>query len=84
MNTSIVTLIIITYYHQLELEFKHKHSIELASAFEQTIYSRKWTIYIMQTPNICIDLSKTFDHDILLHKLDYYGLSNDANLVLNS
>ena len=71
-------------YYDNQYRFREKHSTELATLeiVDRTVQELDQSA----TPlNIYLDLSKAFDtidHNILLHKLNYYGI-NDATLDLS-
>ena len=76
MPTSIKTI----YCTQVNNGFKKKHSTELA-VFELVDRITQELDKGHAPINIFIDLSKAFDtldHNILLHKLSYYGIKNSA------
>ena len=73
-------------YYSSQYGFRPKHSTELAALelLDQVIIA----LDKKQTPiNIYLDLSKAFDtinHDILLHKLKYYGIQGNSLKLLSS
>lgn len=74
------------FYYTSQYGFRSLHSTELAAAeLTDRLYT---TMDQNQVPlNIYLDLSKAFDtldHDILLQKLQYYGLTDSALHLLQS
>ena len=81
-----MTILQIIIFYQHQYSFRSGHSTEMAVL--KTIDRIAIEMDKYKTPlNIYLDLSKAFDtinHNILSEKLNYYGVSGMANIVIKS
>ena len=92
MNVAPITglqnlLLIFLFYHLINTDFRKEFQQKLPLFHWLSIYIKLLTIRKFQLYNICIDYRKAFDtvnHDILIKKLDKYGIRGPALSLIKS